>query len=52
MTPPNAFRVWVILSEVAEGSWGAEGRIWRFADIVDFVLDDDAHASNTSAAKK
>jgi phenylpyruvate tautomerase PptA (4-oxalocrotonate tautomerase family) len=43
-TPPNAFRVWVILSEVAEGCWGAEGRIWRFADIVDFVLDDDAHA--------
>jgi phenylpyruvate tautomerase PptA (4-oxalocrotonate tautomerase family) len=52
MTPPNAFRVWVILSEVAEGSWGAEGRIWGFADIVDFVLDDDAHASNPSAAKK
>jgi phenylpyruvate tautomerase PptA (4-oxalocrotonate tautomerase family) len=52
MTPPNAFRVWVILSEVAEGSWGAGGRIWGFADIVDFVLDDDAHASNPSAAKK
>src|SRR3954454_4448072 len=36
-TPENAFRVWVILDEVAEGSWGAEGRIWRFADIINFV---------------
>jgi len=39
-TPDNAFRVWVILDEVAEGSWGAAGRIWRFRDIASFVLDD------------
>lgn len=39
-TPENAFRVWVQLHEIAEGSWGAEGRIWRFCDIVDFVFDD------------
>src|SRR3954466_6373154 len=39
-TPENAFRVWVILSEVAEGSWGAEGRVWRFQDIAGFVLGD------------
>jgi phenylpyruvate tautomerase PptA (4-oxalocrotonate tautomerase family) len=38
--PDNAFRVWVILDEVAEGSWGAAGRIWRFRDIAEFVLDD------------
>jgi len=37
-TPENAFRVWVILDEVPDGSWGAEGRIWRMADIAGFVL--------------
>ena len=37
VTTDNAFRVWVILDEVPDGQWGAEGRIWRFADIVDFV---------------
>jgi phenylpyruvate tautomerase PptA (4-oxalocrotonate tautomerase family) len=41
-TPDNAFRVWVILDEVAEGSWGAAGRIWRFRDIAAFVLADTA----------
>jgi phenylpyruvate tautomerase PptA (4-oxalocrotonate tautomerase family) len=43
VTPESAFRVWVLLSEVSEGSWGAEGRIWRFRDIVDFVLDPELH---------
>jgi hypothetical protein len=32
----------VLLSEIAEGSWGAEGRIWRMRDIAAFVLDDPA----------
>jgi phenylpyruvate tautomerase PptA (4-oxalocrotonate tautomerase family) len=40
--PEHAFRVWVLLSEIAEGSWGAEGRIWRMRDIAAFVLDDPA----------
>ena len=39
-TPENAFRVWVILDEVADGGWGAAGRVWRFGDIAGFVLDD------------
>lgn len=39
-TPEHAARVWVILDEVAEGSWGAGGRIWRLADIASHVLDD------------
>ena len=39
-TPENAERVWVILDDVAEGGWGANGRIWRLADIAGFVLDD------------
>jgi phenylpyruvate tautomerase PptA (4-oxalocrotonate tautomerase family) len=36
-TPENAFRVWVQLHEIDEGSWGAAGTIWRFADIIHFV---------------
>ena len=32
-TPANADRVWVILDEVADGSWGAGGRICRLADL-------------------
>lgn len=40
VTAEHAFRVWVLLDEIAEGSWGAEGRIWRFRDIARFVLDD------------
>jgi phenylpyruvate tautomerase PptA (4-oxalocrotonate tautomerase family) len=39
VTPDHAFRVWVLLSEIADGSWGAEGRIWRFRDIAAYVLD-------------
>jgi phenylpyruvate tautomerase PptA (4-oxalocrotonate tautomerase family) len=33
----HANRVWVQLHEIAEGSWGAAGRIWRIADIAHFV---------------
>jgi phenylpyruvate tautomerase PptA (4-oxalocrotonate tautomerase family) len=47
VTPEHAFRVWVLLDEVAEGSWGAEGRIWRFRDIADFVLDPELGAAPT-----
>jgi phenylpyruvate tautomerase PptA (4-oxalocrotonate tautomerase family) len=33
----HARRVWVQLHEIADGSWGAAGCIWRFPDIVRFV---------------
>jgi phenylpyruvate tautomerase PptA (4-oxalocrotonate tautomerase family) len=36
-TPANRFRVWVILDDVPDGAWGAEGRIWRFPDVAAFV---------------
>ena len=39
-TPENAERVWVILDEVAEGGWGAGGRVWHLADIAGYVLGD------------
>ena len=38
-TPENAFRVWVQLHEIDEGSWGAAGTIWHFSDIINFVSD-------------
>jgi phenylpyruvate tautomerase PptA (4-oxalocrotonate tautomerase family) len=33
----HAARVWVIISEVADGSWGAGGRIFRLRDIAEFI---------------
>ena len=36
-TYDNAFRVWVQTHEIADGSWGAAGRVWRFADVAHFV---------------
>jgi phenylpyruvate tautomerase PptA (4-oxalocrotonate tautomerase family) len=50
-TPENAFRVWVILDEVAEGSWGAAGTVWRFQDIASFVLDDQDLGAAIAAAR-
>lgn len=45
-TAEDAFRVWVILDEVTEGSWGAQGRVWRFADIAAYVTGTDALATS------
>jgi phenylpyruvate tautomerase PptA (4-oxalocrotonate tautomerase family) len=50
-TPENAFRVWVILDEVADGSWGAAGRVWRFRDIAGFVLDDQELGAGVAEAR-
>jgi phenylpyruvate tautomerase PptA (4-oxalocrotonate tautomerase family) len=50
-TPEDAFRVWVILREVAEGSWGAAGRIWRFADVIGYIVD-DPELGRTVAAER
>jgi phenylpyruvate tautomerase PptA (4-oxalocrotonate tautomerase family) len=50
-TEANALRVWVLLHEVDEGSWGAAGRIWRLRDIATFVLG-DAERGNAIAARQ
>ena len=42
--PNDAFRVWVILDEVADGSWGAQGKVWRLTDIAAFVTAPAANA--------
>ena len=42
--PDDAFRVWVILDEVADGSWGAQGKVWRLTDIATFVTTSAASA--------
>jgi phenylpyruvate tautomerase PptA (4-oxalocrotonate tautomerase family) len=36
-TVEDRARVWVILDEVADGGWGAGGRVWRFTDIAAYV---------------
>ena len=50
-TESNAFRVWVLLHEIKEGSWGAAGRIWRLRDIATYVLG-DAELGNAVAARQ
>ena len=50
VTTEHAFRVWVLLDEIAEGSWGAEGRIWRLRDIASFVLEDEEVVDSAAAS--
>ena len=42
--PRDPFRVWVFPNEVPEGNWGAEGKIWKLADIAQVVVGDRAKA--------
>lgn len=35
--PTDAFRVWVIVNEIADGNWGGAGRIFRLPDILTFA---------------
>lgn len=34
LTPDDALRVWVLVHEQAEGTWGAGGAVIRYADLV------------------
>lgn len=34
LTPDQALRVWVLIHEQADGTWGAGGQIFRYADLV------------------
>jgi phenylpyruvate tautomerase PptA (4-oxalocrotonate tautomerase family) len=36
-TPDAAMRVWVIIDEIADGTWGGFGRIFRLEDILAFA---------------
>jgi phenylpyruvate tautomerase PptA (4-oxalocrotonate tautomerase family) len=38
--PRNPARVWVFANEVLDGTWGADGRVHRLADIAGKVLGD------------
>ena len=38
--PREPARVWVLLPEVPEGTWGGGGRIWRLADVAGLALGD------------
>lgn len=35
--PANAARVWCHIDELADGNWGAVGKIWRLRDIAEFT---------------
>ncbi len=47
----NAMRVWCLVNEVPEGSWGAAGRIARLEDIATFVLGDAAAGKAFAASR-
>jgi phenylpyruvate tautomerase PptA (4-oxalocrotonate tautomerase family) len=36
-TPRSGRRVWVIINEITDGSWAAQGRIFRLDDILTFA---------------
>ncbi len=38
-------RVWVFAHQIPEATWGARGRIWGLADIVNHVLENDEAAN-------
>lgn len=46
--PRDPARVWVFTPEVPEGTWGAGGRVWTLADIVEVAIG-DAHAAREYA---
>lgn len=35
ITEADSTRVWVMIHEQPDGTWGGAGRIWRFADIAE-----------------
>ena len=49
--PRDPRRVWVIASEVPEGTWGAAGRVMTLADIVAHVTGDLARGREHARAR-
>jgi phenylpyruvate tautomerase PptA (4-oxalocrotonate tautomerase family) len=49
-------RVWVFPTDVAEGTWGAGGTVWRLQDIAGFAMNDPekgrAYAERALAPKE
>lgn len=39
-SPAEAWRVWVIMHEVAEGFWSMAGELFRFEDLVSYIASD------------
>jgi phenylpyruvate tautomerase PptA (4-oxalocrotonate tautomerase family) len=39
-SPAEAWRVWVIIDEVANGFWGMAGSLFHFEDLVSFIAPD------------
>ncbi|WP_375487511.1 hypothetical protein [uncultured Mycobacterium sp.] len=39
-SPAEAWRVWVVLHEVADGFWSMAGNLFRYEDLVSFIAPD------------
>lgn len=46
----DALRVWVLVSEVPDGNWGAGGQIVRFADLVAYATAEREQPGNAAAS--
>jgi phenylpyruvate tautomerase PptA (4-oxalocrotonate tautomerase family) len=44
LSPDQALRVWVLVHEQPEGTWGAGGSVVRYADLVDLAKGQRADA--------
>jgi phenylpyruvate tautomerase PptA (4-oxalocrotonate tautomerase family) len=48
-SPDDGFRVWVIVNEIPDGTWGSAGRIWRLSDILAFAGADPDEIEHRTA---
>lgn len=51
MHPRDPSRVWVFPTEMPDGNWGAAGRIFRLADIVQLAVGDREKAARYADAR-
>jgi len=46
LSPDDALRVWVLIHEQADGTWGAGGQIYRYADLAALAAGERAAAAS------
>lgn len=49
LTESDALRVWVLITEVPDGNWGAGGQIVRFADLVRYASEEREQPGSATA---
>jgi phenylpyruvate tautomerase PptA (4-oxalocrotonate tautomerase family) len=49
LTETDALRVWVLIHEQTDGTWGAGGQIIRYADLVDLAKNTATEQAGSDA---